>query len=423
MNNENTILLSQNFITNTEQIKQFRINLFNKDKNKTLELFDILLKNTTITKLITELINIWIEYYLYETFYLGVIFISINSIKITKLNKPYVICLLKYTVNILLLHNYNKDIIKQDKTNVLDFSNIEKLRELNITEDKFKLFNIDISKNDNDNLSFKALYISYKNSNYEYLIKSLNTLLLHINQIDILHNLWNFILHIDEDFDYSSKLCFQLCNMKILKKSSKYILLYYIYLIHIEHFKLDNFFDKLEETLINIDKFQKTYSICNNENMNDNENNEENKEIIKENFNYYIVKQDEDIINECQLNDKTHKTHKNHKKDSHKKENKYKDLLKDKNKMKSNIDSYRNYKSLTKKIDINTKEIVTNIISDVNKHNEPKVKSKHDLKEEKKRHKENEINNSMKYLMFVPMKDINIVNNSNINKFDYIPRY
>jgi hypothetical protein len=262
-NGETNILLSQSFVSNTEQIKQFRIYLFNKDKIKTLELLDILINNNGIKKIITEIINLWVEFYLYDTFYLGLIFISINSIKINKLNKPYIICLLKYTVNILILYDFNKNIIKQDKTNLLDFSNIEKLRELNIQEENFKLFNINSLKNENDNLSFKALYISYINNNFEYLIKSLNTLLLQVNQINILHNLWNYILNINDDLEYVSKLCFQLCNIKIMKKSNKYILLYYIYLLHINYFNLDNFFDKIEETLININKFQKTYCINN----------------------------------------------------------------------------------------------------------------------------------------------------------------
>lgn len=429
--NENSILLSQNFITNTEQVKQFRICLFNKDKTKTLELLDILLKKSTISKLITEIINIWIEYYLYKTFYLGVIFISINTIKITKLNKPYIICLLKYTINILLLHDYNKDIVKQDKANVLDFSNIEKLRELNIEEENFKLFNVNNeNQNDNDNLSFKALYISYKNNNYEFLIKSLNTLLLHINQIDILHNLWNFILHINEDFDYPSKLCFQLCNMKILKKSSKYIILYYIYLLHIQHFQLNDFFEKLEETLGNIDKFKKTYSIHNASNQSNNiQDDDECKKVIKEDFNYYIVKE-EDTYNMDQIrinkDDEKYKKLKKFKKIKKHKHHQYHQSH-EYNKDKRNIEVYKNIREnsshVHKKINIDTKEIVANIIDSTHINNNVETKkSKNEIKMEEKKKKEQTVNENMKYLMYVPMKE-QMQQHSNINKFDYIPHY
>lgn len=329
-------MLSQNFLSANEKIKHFRIALFKKDKEETFRLYELLLNELTINKFITEIMNIWIEYYLYKTFFLGIIFISLFDIKIAKNTKPYILCLLKYLINILLIYEYDSNIIKLDKANVLGYDNITKLKEIEISEPKFALFNIKELKENNEtnNLAFKALYISFKNKNTEYLIKSLNTLLLNNDQMTTINSIWNFLLHNEEIYEYSSQLAFQLFESKYVKKHNKFIVLYYIFLIHIDHFQQD-FLDKIETTINDIISFKNTYMPENNQDTN------ESNDTQQQEIQYVIVKSDEKY-NEIQVNQQHQQQHqpqiKKHFKSKDKSKSKY-----DKFKQHKNEDKYNQY--------------------------------------------------------------------------------
>jgi len=81
---------------------------------------------------------------------------------------------------------------------------------------------------------------------------------------------------------------------------------------------------------------------------------------------------------------------------------------------------------------IDTKQIVKNVILDThNKHQQiEKTKTKTEIKEEKKKLEKQQINDEMKYLMFIPVIEKSNHNNNShngsntiVNKYDYIPRY
>jgi len=405
-----TNIISPNFLSITEKLKNFRIALFKKNKEDAFQILDLILNETTLNKVIQELISIWIEYYLYKTFFLGIIFISLFDIKISKTTKPYILCLLKYLVNILLLYDYDNDIIKLDKVNVLGYENVNTLKSVEITESKFALFDLKKSTNDTNNLGFKALYISYKNKNKDFLIKSLNTLLLNNDQISAIHSIWHFLLHNEEIYEYSSQLGFKIFESKYTKKSHKFIVLYYIFLIHIDYFEQD-YLNKVEITIDDINSFKDTY--MHDKNKDDEDNNQNNEPV------QYVVVKSDDKYNEIKTVSPRHNQQQYHHQPQYNKQHNqpYHSKSKDKkkydkykqNNSSNKYDKYTNYikhhqQSHQQSVHINTQHIVSNLIQEQKAH--PIKQSQKEIKEQAHKQKQKKINDDMSYLFnVVPIKE------------------
>jgi hypothetical protein len=217
----------------TQLVKQFRSGILSQNIKESLSIFDLLQKHVSVNKLMSEIMDLWINFYLYDTSYLSIVFIHIMKVKSSTHTKAYVYCLLKYIVTELISYTYNKDIIKTSKDDILDLSNTMKLKDENfsVKTPDFKYFGE--LAHDECNLSVKALYVGFSNRNPEFIIKSLNTLFLGVDKYDIAEDLMTFLVHRqDLVYKYTIQIFHSLWQTKIMKDSNRLTILYYLYIIN-----------------------------------------------------------------------------------------------------------------------------------------------------------------------------------------------
>jgi hypothetical protein len=227
--------------------KKFRSCLFKQEIHDTFACFELLQSRLTLNQVITEVIDIWINFYMYDLFYLSIIFLEIiNNHK----NREYVIHLIKYILNILLCSKYSKNIVRLSKTNQLEYNNITNLVDYQIQDDKY----IDLTENIVINkVAYKAMYVAFINKSGEFIYKSLNTILSNANVGDTpaFENLWRFLVQSDVYYQDIVSLGQKLCDSKIIKTSNKTVILMYTYLL-IAHEELN------EDNVMNYKEFEDT---------------------------------------------------------------------------------------------------------------------------------------------------------------------